>query len=94
MPDIEWIVEPEMREEYRTAHMKIGNSWFSERASERLVALTHEVIHTHLQALENAFQALIDACDPGEPLAKWAKEQWRLAEEQAVSDLSRTLCRG
>lgn len=81
--------------EYRTAHIRIGNAWFSDTAAERQASITHEVTHAHIEPLAKVYDALLEACTEADsPLRKWAEEQWRKVEEGVVSDLSRVLVRG
>lgn len=78
--------------EYRNAAIRVGNSFFADDASERRVSLTHEVMHGHIETLAYVFNALLESTtEEDSPLRKWAKEQWRQAEEGCVCDLSRRI---
>jgi hypothetical protein len=77
--------------EYRCANIRVGDQWFSEGEGERRIAFVHEILHTQVQCLAVVLDDLIDATDPAEPLRKWAKEQWRRAEEGMICDLSRRI---
>jgi hypothetical protein len=90
-PNCDDLANISVRPEYRTASIRIGSAWFSEEAAERRVTLLHEVLHAYVEELAVVFRDLLGACEPKEPLRKWAEEQWRRAEEGAVCDLSRRL---
>lgn len=78
-----------VRSEYRMAHLRVGDAFFSDTKAEQPVTLIHEVVHIHVGQLSAVFSALLEAATEADsPLRKWAKEQWRLAEETVACDLT------
>lgn len=90
-PSEENLAAIHVQPEYRHANLRIGNAWFSEIEEERAVALLHEVLHCHIEALAVVYDGLMQATTEEGPLKTWAAEAWRRAEEAVVCDLSRVL---
>lgn len=81
--------------EYRCVGVTVGDGYFSQDSSERRWAITHELVHGHIEPLANAFMSLLNATtEEDSPLYKWAKEQWRQAEEGCVCDFARRIVEG
>lgn len=91
-PEERNLLSTSVRPEYRYASLRVGNAWFSESKDERGVAVYHEVLHQYVEALAVVFNDLLEAAtEEDSPLAKWASEQWRRAEEAMICDLSRAI---
>jgi hypothetical protein len=90
-PDESNLLSTSVLPEYRTSSIRVGNGWFSETEHERAVSVYHEVLHAHVETLAVVFHDLLTAWEPDEAMQRWAKEQWRRAEEATVCDLSRSI---
>lgn len=91
-PNLEDIAKVRVLPEYRTAHMQVGDAAFSDSPQETPITILHELMHTHVAALSNAFTALLEATtEPDTPLRAWAERVWHDAEEGCVTDLSRKI---
>jgi hypothetical protein len=91
-PDESQLASVSVLPEYRTLTIRVGSGWFSETASERRVALIHEVTHAYVEVLAVVFSDLLNATtNDDDALRDWAREQWRRAEEGVCSDLSRAI---
>lgn len=79
--------------EYRTANIAVGSGFFADAQDERSVVMLHEVLHQQVETLAVVFDDLLKAAvaDEDAALHKWAKDQWRRAEESLITDLARRI---
>lgn len=81
--------------EYRNVAVVVGAGYFAQTPTERRWAVTHEFVHGHIEPLALLYESLVEATtDEDAPLRKWAKEQWRQAEEGCVCDFARRIVEG
>lgn len=79
--------------EYREACITLTATWLEQPRASRERIILHEIIHVLLWPMEAAQRATLKAAKKGQPAAlrEALEEHWRLAQEGAVCDLTRTL---
>lgn len=91
-PNDPGTIRIQVAEEYRTTHIYICNGWTKVREDERTRWILHELIHIHTYHMSDVFHDLLGATlEDGTPLALWAKEQYRRAEERCTNDLEKVI---
>lgn len=79
-------------QEYRWARVTVYGSFLSRSLRDRSESVLHEMLHIALAPSDLVVHSLLDVLKEKVPeLHAWANEQFRLAKESAVCDLTRAI---
>lgn len=93
-PRLDAIARVSSNVEYRNVIVQIGDQWFSESEPNRLIHILHEFSHGIVAPVLQVHDSVKNAYTAEDsPERKIVEESMRIAEESAVSDLSRIFYR-
>ena len=92
--DAAFLATIEISYEYRQIQVCIHPRFLTIDYHRQATTILHEFIHTTFSGPSGVFSSLVDAAvDEDNPLGNWADEEWRKAEEAAVTDLEYGIAR-